>query len=279
MNIPEATPVVAPARSRLGNMPDSAGPTPPTAPVAGRAQEPLSASDEKLQVDTRLLDIEGAVAALLLEQTKLRARSAPALDAEMAAAEPHVGYDAVVRDEVRVKAESFGYPQPHDYQLDGVCSVLTGTHTAVIWPAGGGKGLLTLLLSAMLPGKVTLVIVPLVALANQLCDAVNLVWAEKHATVKGRERAIAEVLGRHSDADYSALRSTRGPLWGGAIQSDKLVSVGLGREYTGASTCSSKVERRRPLTAVPELRCQPAACSSPVACQCVYCELWSHRRP
>ena len=138
MNIPEATPVVAPARSRLGNMPDSAGPTPPTAPVAGRVQEPLSASDEKLQVDARLLEIEGAVAALLLEQTKLRARSA-ALDAEMAAAEPHVGYDAVVRDEVRVKAESFGYPQPHDYQLDGVCSVLTGTHTAVIWRSSFGR--------------------------------------------------------------------------------------------------------------------------------------------
>ena len=199
--------MVAPARSRLGSMPDSAGPTPPTNSIVGRAQEPLIASEELLQVDARLLEIEGAVAALLLEQTKLRSRSAT-LKAEIAAAKVHVGYDASVRDEVRHKAESFGYPQPRDYQLDGVCSVLNGTHTAVIWPAGGGKGLLTMLLSAMLPGKATVVMVPLVALANQLCDAVNIVWAGKHTTVDGRERAIAEVLGGGSDADYNERLST-----------------------------------------------------------------------
>lgn len=114
--------------------------------------------------------------------------------------------DAVALDPLHPRlvkhAKDFGWPEPYDYQLHGAVSVLRGTHTAVVWPAGGGKGLMATLAAAASPGKVVLLIAPLLALAAQLADSINDAWGSEHVHDDNSERAIAYMLGGTSEDDF-----------------------------------------------------------------------------
>ena len=195
-----ATPAAVPKNSRLSAEPESAGaPTALVNAYIGRDEEQQRNAH---WISERLAQIDTEVAALLHEQSKLRAR-ASAMESEQQARARGGAFDSALREQIIAQAQTLGFPQPYDYQVDGVSSVLSGTHTAVIWPAGGGKGLLTALTAAMLPGKAIIVIVPLVALASQLCDDVNGMWATEHEVDGGSRRVVAKVLGGSSDKDYN----------------------------------------------------------------------------
>ena len=145
--LPTATPAAVPKVSRLDAEPASAGA--PTALVATRINAEDELQREEHAVRDRLAHIEKELQALQGEQSALRARSS-GLERQRQARAKATVYDTALREEIRAKSQALGYPSPRDFQLDGVSSVLGGTHTAVIWPAGGGKGLLTVLTAAML---------------------------------------------------------------------------------------------------------------------------------
>ena len=95
------------------------------------------------------------------------------------------------REHVRHLSLSFGF-MPHEWQLDGVCSLLSGTHTVVVRPAGDGKTLTAVLAAAALPGKVSLVVGPLCALAEEQCQTFCRIFAAKHQLWDGsRRRQVA----------------------------------------------------------------------------------------
>ena len=176
MVLPDATPLVAPSNARVtytSGSASSGGPTPPTASrFSGSSSGELER--ELLRLNARENEVDSELDALTRERDALRERQS-AIEVELAALRSSAARcaavvdNSVLRGEVANISSSLGWPTPYPYQLDGVCSVLGGKHTAVVWPAGGGKGLMTLLLAAMSPGKVVVVVVPLVALAHQLC--------------------------------------------------------------------------------------------------------------
>ena len=167
--LPHATPAVATSWSRLFDVPSresSSVATPPTAPrPAGGISEALELEAVELSVEDEVLGRE--LEALQRRREAVRSRR-QAVTAEVEGLRTVVtSTDGSLRDEVTNLSAALGWPTPYPYQLDGVCSVISGVHTVVVQPAGGGKGLMTLLTAAMRPGKVVVVIVPLVALAHR----------------------------------------------------------------------------------------------------------------
>jgi superfamily II DNA helicase RecQ len=183
----------------------SAGTTPPTAVrTVGDTllleSAELDARDEQISRELDCLQRErrallGRKAAIAAEQARLRGAS-------LGAGAKADALQAVKSVRVQLKSKALGWPNPYQYQLDGVCSVLAQRHTAVVWPAGGGKGLMTLLLAAMSPGKAIVVVVPLVALAHELCGGLTGAWAKAHKTWDGRKRPVGVVLGGTSHNDF-----------------------------------------------------------------------------
>jgi hypothetical protein len=127
-------------------------------------------------------------------------------------------YDAV-RDLVHNASISLGYDSPHAYQIDSACSLHSGHDTAVIYPAGAGKSLTVFLAGALSPKQIIIVMVPLLALASQLCTAVMHAFSVDPIEVvsedpytptmyggielaDGTRRPLAVVIGGNSSSDF-----------------------------------------------------------------------------
>ena len=115
-----------------------------------------------------------------------------------------------LHERAKKAAVALGYAVPRDFQLDAPCSLLRGNDVALVYPAGSGKSLAALLVGA-LSVSLVLVVVPLLALAEQLCAQANADFGvdpldgfelfDDDAERKSR-RPVAVVLGGASAADY-----------------------------------------------------------------------------
>ena len=112
--------------------PSSANPSPVATPGGSR--------DEGAN-RTRLARIEALKLELAAEQQQLETELARQRLPQLLAPAPREGPESELRAAARRMSISLGWPNPHDWQLDAVCDVLEGRHTAVVWPAGGGKSL------------------------------------------------------------------------------------------------------------------------------------------
>lgn len=108
-------------------------------------------------------------------------------------------------ERAQTAAVALGYAAPRDFQLDAPCSLLRGNDVALVYPAGSGKSLAAELVGALCASLV-LVVVPLLALAEQLCAQANADFGvdplDGFELFDGSRRPVAVVLGGASAADY-----------------------------------------------------------------------------
>ena len=133
----DATP--APRSGREQDLTDSSSITPPTVPFAERAG--LSQlQQETVTIERRLAALALQMDGLRAEQEMLQARQqliAKGMETQRACYRA----DDALYARARVAAARLGYPQPRPFQLDVACAVVSGHDTALIYPAGAGKGI------------------------------------------------------------------------------------------------------------------------------------------
>ena len=121
-------------------------------------------------------------------------------------------FDADVEDavrqwapRVREEAALLGKPEPHAWQVRATAVAASGVrpHVAVIAAAGAGKSLTYQMLVGLLDkGGLVLVIEPLLALAQEQCDALNRAAGAALILVDGKPRPTAIVLGGLDEGDF-----------------------------------------------------------------------------
>lgn len=154
-----------PARPAADAEPD----TPATAEAPPLGSTRLQLQRDAAALEERVGTIHEQIYALEAEVMTASAKLAQvheALAACAASSSSRVEQD--MREQARSLAHALGYPSPRDWQVAAAASVASGNNTMVVYPAGGGKTLCATLLAALLTGKVTMMIVPILALANEL---------------------------------------------------------------------------------------------------------------
>ena len=162
-------------------------------------QEAVSLARQRQRIEEHLKQLR-------LEEATVQERQRE-VSAAIALAKSRAGdrIAAGLKERARNACVSLGYPAPRDFQLDAPCSLLSGNDVSLIYPAGAGKSLAALLVGA-LSATLVLVVVPLLALAEQLCAQANAAFGvdpqDGFELSDGSRRPVAVALGGSSAANY-----------------------------------------------------------------------------